>query len=587
LRIRWPNLTLLLLICALVSVLAFERLVVDAELDHDNRRISGKLSTTLDHNPQWGDLHLRLYPNQLSSDSADGITIDSIFVDGEDLTHGMVTRITDMSVNLDRSKFGSDSITLVCYFTTTVMTGGDRFTYDHGQYMLENWFPLPAPRREGQWLLIDYCKKAEPVADFFDFDVTISYPDSLQLLAPGLASVDTVGNLLRARVNLPEAHECPILLNTDMLHDQSLVENVSIDIYYRPDFRWAIDSLRFVARRSFEIMIDEVGEYPYDELIIVVGAMPAGGLELPRMITMQEPPNVWLTRWTQATVAHEVVHQWFYGIVNSDQANHPWLDESTTEYFTDKVMRRMYGDRVNFLSNWGWTTSFQAMHRFMSRNTMGLLPITRPACDFEQLTYFRTVYAKGSLIMQTLTGLMGEDREREFWHAYVGKYRLAAPNPDDFFALANEYLPYYYGNLAQAVINYTNRMDLSIVDVREVSQQVLDSLVTDNSEGELYSTEIVYELIQPLNAPIWIRVDLADGRSEFRQIEPVSGQHTLTELSTQPVVGAVIDPDRVYAIDVNLLNNSLSRQQSNSVGLRMFSGLTFITEVLFDLAWGW
>jgi aminopeptidase N len=48
-----------------------------------------------------------------------------------------------------------------------------------------------------------------------------------------------------------------------------------------------------------------------------------------------EYPGLVLDMPSQTAAAHELAHQWFYGIVGDDEYTSPWLDESFTDYATD------------------------------------------------------------------------------------------------------------------------------------------------------------------------------------------------------------------------------------------------------------
>jgi hypothetical protein len=61
--------------------------------------------------------------------------------------------------------------------------------------------------------------------------------------------------------------------------------------------------------------------------------------------------------------------------------------------------------------------------------------------------------------------------------------------------------------------------------------------------------------------------------------------YSITFADPCPARAAIIDPDYKYAIDVNLLNNSLVHDSSQGVGLRLFSGITFLVESLFSSLW--
>jgi aminopeptidase N len=54
---------------------------------------------------------------------------------------------------------------------------------------------------------------------------------------------------------------------------------------------------------------------------------------------MEYPGVVFDVPSTEAA-AHEIGHQWFYGIVGNDEYRAPWLDESFTVYITDRHLGR-------------------------------------------------------------------------------------------------------------------------------------------------------------------------------------------------------------------------------------------------------
>src|SRR2546430_187138 len=69
------------------------------------------------------------------------------------------------------------------------------------------------------------------------------------------------------------------------------------------------------------------GAYPYGEADVVLdNGFWFGGMEYPGFV---------LDRVSSTALAHELAHQWWYGIVGDDEYNDPWLDEGFTDYATD------------------------------------------------------------------------------------------------------------------------------------------------------------------------------------------------------------------------------------------------------------
>jgi hypothetical protein len=74
------------------------------------------------------------------------------------------------------------------------------------------------------------------------------------------------------------------------------------------------------AQKSLSTFSASFGAYPYPEVDVVLGAFPDfGGMEYPTIVFSE------VDKWT---VAHEIAHQWWYGLVGNDQYAEPWLDES-------------------------------------------------------------------------------------------------------------------------------------------------------------------------------------------------------------------------------------------------------------------
>ena len=89
------------------------------------------------------------------------------------------------------------------------------------------------------------------------------------------------------------------------------------------------------------------GEYPYDVLTIVdppSGGGAAGGMEYPTLIT------VWGDRLApsysagmEGVTIHEFGHQYFYGMIGTNEFEEAWLDEGFTSYTDARVYEIAYG----------------------------------------------------------------------------------------------------------------------------------------------------------------------------------------------------------------------------------------------------
>jgi len=89
------------------------------------------------------------------------------------------------------------------------------------------------------------------------------------------------------------------------------------------------------------------GEYPYDVLTIVdppAGGGAAGGMEYPTLITVwgdRTAPDY--STGMEGVTIHEFGHQYFYGLIGSNEFEEAWLDEGFTSFTDARVFEEAYG----------------------------------------------------------------------------------------------------------------------------------------------------------------------------------------------------------------------------------------------------
>src|SRR5690606_9583667 len=89
------------------------------------------------------------------------------------------------------------------------------------------------------------------------------------------------------------------------------------------------------------------GKYPYPVLTLVhppEGAAEAGGMEYPTLITTGHPS--WHPRGihlVEQLTVHELGHQWFYGLLASNENAWPFLDEGLNSYAENEALRAWKG----------------------------------------------------------------------------------------------------------------------------------------------------------------------------------------------------------------------------------------------------
>ncbi len=84
------------------------------------------------------------------------------------------------------------------------------------------------------------------------------------------------------------------------------------------------------------------GDYPYNHITAVDGDMSAGGgMEYPNITVISKMGSKHLL---EMVIMHEVGHNWFYGILGSNERDHTWMDEGLNEFNNIRYWEAKYGD---------------------------------------------------------------------------------------------------------------------------------------------------------------------------------------------------------------------------------------------------
>jgi aminopeptidase N len=179
------------------------------------------------------------------------------------------------------------------------------------------------------------------------------------------------------------------------------------------------------ATASLRLYSDLYGSYPYIELDIIEAPLNLRGMEYSGLVLIGED----LYQGNQREglvflVAHEVAHQWWYGIVGNNPYQHPWLDEGLTEYSAFEYYRSVFGKgEAERLMTARWLIPFDSA----AGSIDGL--VDRPAAAFDPTSYELLVYAKAALFFDALRQQLGEAMYRQVLQTYYteNRYRIATP----------------------------------------------------------------------------------------------------------------------------------------------------------------
>lgn len=427
----------------------------------------------------------------------------------------------------------------------------DRLGYRGDNFIIAQWFPKLGVFEGGRWKCYPYQQNTEPFADFGDYRVEITLPDNFVVAACGyLQSERDNGDGTRTlSYYAPSVHDFAWAADPSYEIFTDTVDRIEIELYLKPDHTNKAGRILSAAKEALSYCSSRFGRYPYSKLTIVDTEIAGNGMELPTMITIgvRYFPFCW-NCFEQAVVVHEVVHQWFYGMLASNQAEEAWLDEGLTTFVTAKILERMFGEG-NFIDFCGLQFGAYQMDRLTYLWEPSTDPIYQPGWEFDsELSYFASTYSKASLALKTLEGHLSSEVMDSVLAIYSRKFRFRHPTTFDFISIAEEVSDEDLSWFFAPVLFGTEVCDYAVSEINSEKREENEQLVYDH--------RIKLRRLGEMILPMEVKIVLADGQEIFMQWDGSAGHHEIELQSSSPIEVVVIDPDRKNHLDVNFNNNS-------------------------------
>lgn len=371
-------------------------------------------------------------------------------------------------------------------------------------YSMTQWYPKMAEYDHKGWHAYQYIGR-EFHGVWGDFEVKITLDPAFVIGGTGkLQNADKVGygyEKTGSTVKRPEGdltwhfaaknvHDFAWAADPEYVHEKIQVPGgPELHFFYQPGEKtnenWK--KLPDLSVKHFEFMNRTFGKYPYDVYSIIQGG--DGGMEYPMatLITGERSLGSLV-----GVMAHEAAHSWFQGVLASNEALYPWLDEGFTDFASSESMAMIFEAENPHAGSYG---------SYFSLVRSGLQePISQHSDHYTtNRAYGIAAYSMGTVFLHQLKYVMGEEAFYKGMLRYFNTWKFKHPEPNDFIRIMEKvsglqlqwYMSYW--------MNTTKRIDYG----------VKAALAVDNS------TFITLERIGEFPMPIDVVVTYKDGSKEL------------------------------------------------------------------------
>ena len=503
---------------------------------------------------------------------------------------------TVFEIKLPKPVASGDSVQFKIKFRDQLGEVFARTGYKNDFIMGAQWFPKVGVWWQGAWNCHQFHNTTEFFADFGTFDVRLTVPQNEVLGATGVEV---------SAVNNPDGTKT-LTYHGEDIHDfawtasprfheftdtfTSSMGPVRIRLLIQPEHASQAERHLRIAKQTMDRFDRWYGPYPYKQITIVDppgNGFRAGGMEYPTLITGDTAwwmPNG--LHLVEEVVEHEFGHQYWYGMVASNEFEDAWLDEGINSYTECKVLDDILSRDRSFLDLRGVTGSDDEQQRGFYLHFADRDPMVRFAYQYlSSDSYGGITYGKTATVLLTLEKVVGEATMRRALQTYFMRYRFTHPTREDFLKTLEEVsgqnLRWYFDQAiyGTAILDYEIlRADSDRLDWQEKHP-------SDERKGETrYRSRVVVHRKGDFIFPIDVLIKFDNGESVREHWDGRDRWVRYTYDKKAKIVYAQIDPENAVRLDKNLFNNSYVERADGRAANKIARYWTVIVQFLAQLA---
>jgi hypothetical protein len=398
-------------------------------------------------------------------------------------------------------------------------------------YAFTQWYPKMCVYDRFGWHATPHVGH-EFYGNFGSFKVNITLPKKYMVAATGvLKNANTIGfGYEDAGVTPPpnyglvnvwkfeadNVHDFAWSADAEYVHEKVKArEGLILHFIYQPSegATAAFKAIQQFATENLAYIESHFGKYLYPQFTFAQGGWR--GMEYPMMTLLDISEN---NRFVLPVAAHEWMHNWYYGMLGSNEQEEYWLDEGLTSYAASDVQDHARIDPAT-------TFSKGALQRVVKNGPKVQEPASTPAnfTASEEWMQFNA-YSRGESFAWQLRYIVGDEAFQRGLLRFHADWQFKHPTGDDFVRTieraAGMELDWFYACWIKSLKN----IDYAVENVQFESGN---------------SCRIVLKNLGTLPMPAEVLIEYNDGSAERHYI-PLDVQYGLKKMAQTGVV--VHDP---------------------------------------------
>jgi len=391
--------------------------------------------------------------------------------------HSNPLYIDVLKLLLDKPLQPGDSVTIATPFKVKLPPYFSRSGFADGEIMACQWYPKPAVFDKLGWHEFPYLDMGEFYSEYGNYSVDITVPSDYVVGATGTLLTKKELDIYKelGTKNATNRKAEPILYKAD----GKTVKTLSYYAANVVDFAWfaekgfviqydtvqlpggqTVDAFSYFHNKPGTVWTNSIdyvkdatrkysqwlGNYAYPVVQAVEGPKnnSSGGMEYP-MITLITSPDA-KVETLDGVIAHEVGHNWFMGMLGSNERKHTWMDEGMNTYFQFRYEAEKYkynsifGDAIpEEIRKKNPDDFLDIIYNVINEQVPMQSAMDISAEKFKNSEEYGVVsYVKAAFWMYLLQSVLGKDKIDAAFQHYFSQWKFKHPQPQDMEASFEE-----------------------------------------------------------------------------------------------------------------------------------------------------
>lgn len=429
--------------------------LIDATLEQHNLTATQKVHYVNKEQVELTEVYFHLYPNAYAKEDVvpksqfdhyypngfqpGGITLSQVTIEQKEVPVEYQQDNQIVRIPLAKPLKPGENVLITFAYITSIPNNKDRFGYYGNYYNLTSFYPIACVYDENGFHTPKYCPTGDPFySDIADYHVNLTLPAEYVVACTGNAQEQIDGDRKKITAYAQNVRDFAVAACPELKLHQESVDGTLVKAYVLDDADGQ-DALAF-SKDSLRYFNQAYGKYPYEQLSVVESPFITGGMEYPNLVLMasslydasRKEKTQFNAYYLELVIAHEIAHQWWYGVVGNDQYNEAFLDEALTDYSAMAYMLDKYQKNQRIataINDYHTAMPYESYHD----RAKGQENMAKPLDQFTLPEYTAIVYSKGNLMHQEIERIMGKQAYQDCLKEYYETYRFDTVNTDDFF----------------------------------------------------------------------------------------------------------------------------------------------------------